>query len=145
MCRRCKEVEPTGGLERVGGVDSVFKRPRVIGTCSTGRVEDVYRHKLDGGVGIVKGTESWFRPKPDTGTCSTGGSRGRGKKEITKYPWEIEMEEQQAIDDCTCPVCGYYSPLNGGLYKTVWGFFHDKEYELYECKECGCQWQIRIR
>ena len=134
MCRRCKEVEPSGGLERVSGGDGI-----------DGGVEDVYRHKLDGGVGIVKGTESWFRPKPDTGTCSTGGSRGRGKKEITKYPWEIEMEEQQAIDDCTCPVCGYYSSLNGGLYKTVWGFFHDKEYELYECKKCGCQWEIRIR
>ena len=106
MCRRCKEVEPTGGLERVGGGDYVFKRPRVIGTCSIGR--------------------------------------GR-RKEITKYPWEIEMEEQQAIDDCTCPVCGYYSPLNGGLYRTVWGFFHDKEYELYECKECGTRWEIRIR
>lgn len=123
MCRKCKNVEPSGGLERVG-VDSVFGRPRVIGTCSTGRVEDVYR------------------PKPDTGTCSTG--RGR-RKEITKHPWEIEMEEQQAIDDCTCPVCGYYSSLNGGLYKTVWGFFHDKEYELYECKKCSCQWEIRIR
>ena len=102
-----------------------------------GGVEDVYRHKLDGGVDSVFG-----RPRPETGTCSTG--RGR-RKEITKHPWEIEMEEQQAIDDCTCPICGYYSSLNGGLYKTVWGFFHDKEYELYECKKCGCQWEIRIR
>lgn len=129
MCRRCKEVEPTGGLERVGGGDRL-----------DGGVEDVYRHKLDGGADYV-----FKRPKPDTGTCSTGGSRRRGKKEITKYPWEIEMEEQQAIDDCTCPVCGYYSPLNGGLYRTVWGFFHDKEYELYECKKCGTRWEIRIR
>ena len=129
MCRRCKEVEPTGGLERVGGGDGL-----------DGGVEDVYRHKLDGGADYV-----FKRPKPDTGTCSIGGSRRGGKKEITKYPWEIEMEEQQAIDDCTCPVCGYYSPLNGGLYRTVWGFFHDKEYELYACRECGCQWEIRIR
>ena len=125
MCRRCKEVEPTGGLERVGGGDGL-----------DGGVEDVYRHKLDGGADYV------FKRPRVIGTCST--KRGR-RKEITKHPWEIEMEEQQAIDDCTCPVCGYYSPLNGGLYKTVWGFFHDKEYELYECKKCGCQWEIRIR
>ena len=129
MCRRCKEVEPSGGLERVGGGDGL-----------DGGVEDVYRHKLDGGADYV-----FKRPRAITGTCSTGGSRRRGKKEITKYPWEIEMEEQQAKDDCTCPVCGYYSPLNGGLYRTVWGFFHDKEYELYECKKCGTRWQIRIR
>lgn len=125
MCRRYKEVEPTGGLERVGGGDGL-----------DGGVEDVYRHKLDGGV------DSVFKRPRVIGTCSTG--RGR-RKEITRHPWEIEMKKQQVVDDYTCPVCGYYSPLNGGLYRTVWGFFHDKEYELYECKRCNTEWRIRIK
>lgn len=130
MCRRCKEVEPTGGLERVGGGDGL-----------DGGVEDVYRHKLDGGADYV-----FKRPKPDTGTCSTGGSRRRGKKEITKYPWEIEMEEQQAIDDCTCPVCGDYNPLNGMIKRVEEHWFKPtKEFRLYECRKCGTRWEIRIR
>ena len=73
------------------------------------------------------------------------------KKIITKTSEEAKrertMQEMIEKENCTCPLCGYYDLFNGGIVRTQWvktGLFSGqyKQVELFECRKCGCEWQV---
>ena len=73
------------------------------------------------------------------------------KKIITKTSEEAKrertMQEMIERENCTCPSCGYYDLFNGGLVRRQWvktGLLSGryKEIELFECRKCGCEWEV---
>ena len=55
--------------------------------------------------------------------------------------------KNEKIQNDTCPKCGHYSLFNGvgievrnvakGLSRAKY-----KEFELYKCRKCGCEWEV---
>lgn len=70
-----------------------------------------------------------------------------GEKIITKTSDISKLEEETYTIDCTCPMCGYYSPFNGMLQsnRLEGSFFFSKyvTYDIYTCNACGCEWEIK--
>lgn len=70
-----------------------------------------------------------------------------GEKVIIKNGVTNKLEEENMAIDATCPICGYYSPFNGMIEsnRLEGGFFFGKyvKYDLYTCKACGCEWEIK--
>lgn len=73
-------------------------------------------------------------------------------KHITKTGKQAKQEKtterNKEIAKSTCPECGHYEPLNQHFYnrreKVKVGLFKTvvKEYALFECRKCGCEWEI---
>lgn len=73
-------------------------------------------------------------------------------KIITKTSQEAKkgrtIKEMIERENCTCPSCGYYDLFNRCIVQTQWvktGLFSGKykEMKLFECRKCGCKWEIQ--
>lgn len=72
-------------------------------------------------------------------------------KIITKTSQEAKKErtikEMIERENCTCPSCGYYDLFNRCIVQTQWvktGLFSGryKNFKLFKCKKCGCEWTV---
>lgn len=70
-------------------------------------------------------------------------------KRITKTGAQArkEMSIREMIDreNATCPECGYYDLFNGGVCCTRregWFKVKHKNFELFKCRKCGCEWEV---
>lgn len=52
---------------------------------------------------------------------------------------QYENSKEKRKQDATCPECGHYELLNGGIE----AFEYGKYYDLYTCMKCDCEWKIK--
>ena len=69
-------------------------------------------------------------------------------KTSQKAKKEKTMKEMIERENCTCPSCGHYDLFNRGVVQTRWiktGLLNGKykEFELFKCRKCGCEWEIQ--
>lgn len=68
-------------------------------------------------------------------------------KTSKQHKREKYLNDKRIIEESTCPECGYYDIFNGMIqsWRYEGGFLFGKygTYNIYKCKECGCEWEIK--
>lgn len=54
---------------------------------------------------------------------------------------ECENKERKRIEYRTCPECSHESTFNYMGERDL-GF---RKYKCYQCDECGCKWEVRVK